>query len=159
MKKLLENRIQDDNKEKCCEKVNHSSVCLEDKPSAKLEISNNERKYITKIRIDDCLIKSSKIKKCDWAVFQEDSPMVVFVELKSHTIDWAGTAEQLISAINFIDNDGKNREKCKCIVVSKENKKTGFEKFIKSMKQNKLKYKHFPNRKGKVSKTIAEIFQ
>ncbi|MBS7232637.1 hypothetical protein KHA90_16585 [Flavobacterium psychroterrae] len=92
----------------CCSK---SKVASEN--GKRFEIVSNED--FTKIRIDDYLIPSKKVQKCDFGFVRHSNDEFYFVELKGKDVKIA--VEQIISTINIFEST--------IVKVSKE-KRFGF---------------------------------
>jgi uncharacterized protein YjbI with pentapeptide repeats len=80
----------------CCSK---SKVASEN--GKRFEIISNED--FTKIKIDDCLIKSQEIEKCDFGFVRNSNNDFYFVELKGTNIQKA--FDQIISTINYFETN------------------------------------------------------
>ena len=83
----------------------NSICCIESKVASE----NNKRfeilleeKFI-RFKIDDCLINSKKIEKCDFGFYRKLNEDFYFVELKGKQISKA--LDQIISTINYFENN------------------------------------------------------
>lgn len=84
------------------------TVCTQKNKTFKIEFSKNYREDITRIVIDDGLIKDKK-KKCDFLFIRCQSNHYYFVELKSEDIEHAyNQIENTISIFNSILHLRKN---------------------------------------------------
>lgn len=79
----------------CCSK---SKVASEN--GKRFEIVSNED--FTRIRIDDCLITSQQVQKCDFGFIRHSNDEFYFVELKGKEIKKA--LSQIISTIEHFEN-------------------------------------------------------
>lgn len=104
----------------CCTKSNVAS-----ENGKRFEIVSNES--FTRIRIDDCLIPSKQIQKCDFGFIRHSNNEFYFVELKGKDIKTA--LDQIISTVsNFEDNFIKiPKEKRFGFIVSSRNPLSGTE--------------------------------
>lgn len=80
----------------CCTK---SKVASEN--GKRFEIASNED--FTRIRIDDCLIPSKLVQKCDFGFIRHSSNEFYFVELKGKDIKTA--FDQIISTIDIFETN------------------------------------------------------
>lgn len=80
----------------CCSK---SKVASEN--GKRFEVVSKED--FTKIRIDDCLITSKQVQKCDFGFVSHLNNDFYFVELKGKDVKIA--LDQIISTINFFDSN------------------------------------------------------
>ncbi|OYU79117.1 MAG: hypothetical protein CFE23_15545 [Flavobacterium sp. BFFFF1] len=67
----------------------------------RFEIVSNED--FIKLRIDDCLVKSQQVKKCDFGFVRNSNKEFYFVELKGSDIDTA--YEQIINTIDIFQRE------------------------------------------------------
>ncbi len=86
------------------ELINANQVCcLKSKVASengkRFEIISSED--FTKIRIDDCLIQSKIIEKCDFGFIRHSNNDFYFVELKGTNIQKA--FDQIVSTINYFE--------------------------------------------------------
>lgn len=79
----------------CCTK---SKVASEN--GKRFEIVSNED--FTKIRIDNCLISSQQVQKCDFGFIRHSNDDFYFVELKGKDVKVA--LDQIISTINIFES-------------------------------------------------------
>ena len=83
----------------------NKDCCIENKVAKengkRFEIISNES--FTKIRIDNCLIDSQKIEKCDFGFVRYSNNDFYFVELKGNKIEKA--YNQIIETIKFFENN------------------------------------------------------
>jgi hypothetical protein len=119
----------------CCSKSNVAS-----ENGKRFEIISSES--FTRIRIDDCLIPSQQVEKCDFGFIRHSTNEFYFVELKGKDINKA--VSQIISTVKkFEDNFIKiPKEKCFGFIVSSRNPLSGTE-------TNNLK-QAFAKRYGKI---------
>lgn len=80
----------------CCSK---SKVASEN--GKRFEINSNED--FTRIRIDDCLIASQHVEKCDYGFVRHSNQQFYFVELKGKEIQKA--YNQIINAIDYFNTN------------------------------------------------------
>lgn len=80
----------------CCSKSNVAS-----ENGKRFEINSNEG--FTRIRIDDCLISSKQVQKCDFGFVRHSNDEFYFVELKGKDVKTA--FDQIISAINIFETE------------------------------------------------------
>lgn len=76
--------------------------CCESKTTAsengkRFEIISKEK--FTRLKIDDCIIKSKETKKCDFGFVSHSNNDFYFVELKGKNIEKA--YDQIVTTINF----------------------------------------------------------
>jgi uncharacterized protein YjbI with pentapeptide repeats len=104
----------------CCTKNNVAS-----ENGKRFEIISSES--FTRIRIDDCLIPSKQVEKCDFGFIRHSNNELYFVELKGKNINKA--MSQIISTVsNFEDNFIKiPKEKRFGFIVSSRNPLSGTE--------------------------------
>ncbi|MNL39755.1 hypothetical protein D3C87_1620510 [compost metagenome] len=79
----------------CCSKSNVAS-----ENGKRFEIVSNED--FTKIRIDNCLIASQQVQKCDFGFVRHSNNDFYFVELKGKDVKIA--LDQIISTISIFDS-------------------------------------------------------
>lgn len=83
----------------------HQNCCSKSKVAAengkRFEIISNEN--FTKIRIDDCLIDSQKVEKCDFGFVRQSNGEFYFVELKGNKIEKA--YNQIIETIKYFEKE------------------------------------------------------
>ena len=79
----------------------------------RFEIESNEN--FTRIKIDDCLISSQVLEKCDFGFVRNSNDDFYFVELKVSDIEKA--LRQIISTINHFNNN---------FIIIPQNKRFGF---------------------------------
>ena len=95
--------------------------CIENKVAKekgkRFEIVSNES--FTKIRIDDCLIISQEIEKCDFGFIRHSNEEFYFVELKGNKIEKAYS--QILETIKFFDRN---------LIKIPQNKKSCFSEFV-----------------------------
>jgi uncharacterized protein YjbI with pentapeptide repeats len=95
-------------KEDCC--IEHKAAKENGK---RFEIESIEN--FTKIRIDDCLIDSQEVEKCDFGFVRNSNNDFYFVELKGNKIEKA--YNQIIETIKYFERD---------LIKIPQNKKYGF---------------------------------
>jgi hypothetical protein len=95
-------------KEDCC--IEHK-VAKENGKRFEIESIEN----FTKIRIDDCLIDSQEVEKCDFGFVRNSNNDFYFVELKGNKIEKA--YNQIIETIKYFERD---------LIKIPQNKKYGF---------------------------------
>lgn len=78
----------------CCSKSNVAS-----ENGKRFEINSNES--FTRIRIDDCLITSKQVQKCDFGFIRHSNDEFYFVELKGKDVNTA--FNQIISTITIFE--------------------------------------------------------
>ena len=79
----------------------------------RFEIESNER--FTRVKIDDCLINSQVVEKCDFGFVRHANDDFYFVELKGSDIEKA--LNQIISTINYFNNN---------FIIIPKNQRLGF---------------------------------
>jgi hypothetical protein len=79
----------------------------------RFEIESNEN--FTRIKIDDCLINSQVVGKCDFGFVRHSNNDFYFVELKGSDIEKA--LNQIISTINYFNNN---------FIIIPKNQRLGF---------------------------------
>lgn len=81
----------------------HQDCCTKSKAASengkRFEIVSNED--FTRIRIDDCLIVSQQVQKCDFGFVRHSNNDFYFVELKGKDINTA--FDQIVSTINIFE--------------------------------------------------------
>ena len=95
-KELITKHKLDCNNKQCCIK---SKVVKEN--GKRLEIISNED--FTKIKIDDCLIKSQVREKCDFGILRNSNNDFYFVELKGTEIQKA--FNQIVATIDYFESN------------------------------------------------------
>nr|WP_315239336.1 hypothetical protein [uncultured Flavobacterium sp.] len=102
----------------CCSK---SKVVSEN--GKRFEIDSNED--FTRIKIDDCLIASQQVEKCDFGFIRHSNDEFYFVELKGKEIKKA--LSQIISTIAHFENHfvGIPKDKRYGFIVSSKNPLAG----------------------------------
>ncbi|MBF4471318.1 hypothetical protein [Flavobacterium sp. HJJ] len=80
----------------CCSR---SKIAFEN--GMKFEIDSRE--VFTRIKIDNCLIASQQVQKCDFGFVRHSNDEFYFVELKGKNIETA--VDQIISTIKIFDSD------------------------------------------------------
>lgn len=78
----------------------NSSSALEN--GKKFILNNRNKKTICKIRVDDCLIKSKEIKKCDFFFSIREDRKYFLVELKGQSLTDA--TEQIKNTFSEVNN-------------------------------------------------------
>jgi uncharacterized protein YjbI with pentapeptide repeats len=95
----------------------HQNCCSKSKIASengkRFEIDSNED--FTRIRIDDCLISSQQVEKCDFGFVRNSNNDFYFVELKGNKIEKA--YNQIIETIKYFERD---------LMKIPQNKKYGF---------------------------------
>ncbi|MEO8254060.1 MAG: hypothetical protein ABI554_06690 [Flavobacterium sp.] len=131
----------------CCTK---SKVASENRKT--FEIISNED--FTRFRIDDCLITSKQIEKCDFGFIRHFNNNFYFVELKGKDIKKA--MNQIISTLNNFETNFNKipKEKVFGFIVSSRNPLSGTEtnnlkqafakRYGKILEIKNLHYKHIP---------------
>lgn len=104
--------------QKCCIK---SKVASEN--GKRFEIVSNED--FARIRIDDCLITSKQVQKCDFGFVRHSNDEFYFVELKGKDVNTA--FDQIISTINIFETEVIKilKEKRFGFIVSSKNPLSG----------------------------------
>lgn len=104
----------------CCTKSNVAS-----ENGKRFEIISNE--HFTKIRIDDCLIPSNVVEKCDFGFIRHSNNDFYFIELKGKDIHKA--MNQIISFITIFETNFIKipQEKRFGFIVSSRNPLSGTE--------------------------------
>ena len=92
----------------CCTKNNVAS-----ENGKRFEIDSNED--FTRLKIDNCIITSMAIEKCDYGFVRHANDDFYFVELKGSDIEKAFS--QIVSTINFFNAN---------LVIIPKNKRLGF---------------------------------
>ena len=81
----------------------HQNCCSKSKAASengkRFEIDSNED--FTKIRIDDCLIDSQEVEKCDFGFIRHSNNEFYFVELKGKDINKA--FDQIVNTITIFE--------------------------------------------------------
>jgi hypothetical protein len=88
-----------------------SKVAIEN--GKRFEIVSSEN--FTRIKIDDCLISSQEVEKCDFSFVRHSNDDFYFVELKGNKIEKA--YNQIIETIKYFERD---------LIKIPQNKKYGF---------------------------------
>lgn len=132
---LIKNHKEGCNKEDCCV---DNKVAKEN--GKRFEILSRES--FTKIRIDNCLIKSQEIEKCDFGFIRNSNYEFYFVELKGSDVEKA--VDQIVSAVKVFDSTFIKipKEKRFGFVVSSKNPLSNQK--IKNLKQD------FAKKHGKI---------
>lgn len=107
----------------------HQNCCTKSKVASengkRFEIDSNED--FTKIRIDDCLISSQRVEKCDFGFIRHSNNEFYFVELKGKDVKKAFS--QIISTLDNFENNFIKipKEKVFGFIVSSRNPLSGAE--------------------------------
>ena len=144
-----------DKEKKSCLVPIRNNYTFKDGQSAKLKVENKNNKTFYGILLDGCFLKKSgKRKRVDW-VLHNDKDTILFIELKSGTIDGKDLDLQFKESEAYLKEKKIIVEstKMKYILVCKRPKDT-YE--IKKMKITK-NFKWF-NHKEYVKKDITELF-
>jgi hypothetical protein len=91
------------------ELINENQVCCSigkvvSENGKRFEVLANEN--FTKLRIDNCLIKSNLIEKCDFGIIRHSNGEFYFIELKGGNVQKA--FNQIVSTINFFQENLKH---------------------------------------------------
>lgn len=78
-------------------------VFVDGKSRSKMCFENPNKRIVTKIRVDDCLIKSGR--RCDFLLIDHNG-IEHFIELKGKQVEYA--CEQIIATIKIICSNIKN---------------------------------------------------
>uniref|UniRef100_UPI0036081889 hypothetical protein n=1 Tax=Flavobacterium sp. GCM10022190 TaxID=3252639 RepID=UPI0036081889 len=122
----------------------HQNCCIKSKVASengkRFEIVKNED--FTRIRIDNCLITSQQVQKCDFGFVRHSNNEFYFVELKGKEVNTA--FDQIVSAINIFETTIVKipKEKRLGFIVSSKNPLSG-------QKTNNLK-QAFAKKYGKI---------
>lgn len=104
----------------------NSSTAVEN--GKKFVLNNRNKKTICKIRVDDCLIKSKQIKKCDFLFSIKEDRKYFLVELKGQSLKDA--TEQIKNTFNEVNLKLKESPaQFTGIIVSSAVPKTADQKF------------------------------
>ncbi|TDW52072.1 hypothetical protein EV144_101752 [Flavobacterium sp. 270] len=107
----------------------NQDCCLKSKVASengkRFEIISNE--CFTRIRIDDCLITSKQVQKCDFGFVRHSNDEFYFVELKGKDVKVA--LDQIVSAISIFESSIIKipKEKRFGFIVSSRNPLSGTE--------------------------------
>ena len=95
----------------------NSSCCLERKVASengkRFEINSSDD--FTRLRIDNCLISSNDVEKCDFGFVRHFNEDFYFVELKGSNIEKA--FKQIVSTIDYLNTN---------LILIPKNKRLGF---------------------------------
>ncbi len=75
-------------------------ICPENK--SKYIAKNPKEKLNCKIRIDNALIKSNNVSKCDFGLWVEEGNRMILIELKGSDVEWG--LNQLLSTHNLFQS-------------------------------------------------------
>ncbi len=153
MKQVLEKLKKETVYQECFEEAN----IFEDGVSVALHIT--DKKKVTRVRVDDCLITSKKTKKCDYIAYHPSKDNVLLIELKSSKMKSDSVLNQFLDSLNFLKNkaDGEYFEtNCVCILVCRKPRKKMYD-LRKNLKEKGLGYKIFYH-DSVVKKTITNLF-
>jgi hypothetical protein len=86
----------------------------------KSEIRIESKDTIIAIKVDDCLITSNEVKKCDYLFLNCTKKDAIFIELKGMNLDEG--INQIISTINILKSNLSDFSKKAIIIVSRYDK-------------------------------------
>ncbi len=80
------------------------------KSQFKIEFKKNYSEEIWRVKVDDCLIKSQRVNKCDYAFYRNQNNSFILVELKGSDILWGikqlrSTVEQFKEVVGIVINN------------------------------------------------------
>lgn len=136
----------------CQEYADRRSIVSVKDERAKSEyiIDNTKRNLIVKLRVDNCLIKGSDKRKCDFLILDCSDKIAYFIELKGG--DLGGATDQIISTVHMLAPRLKNFQFC-CRIIQTQTNGTTQPKYIDKI-TNYLKESHKANSQFKVAKLI-----
>ncbi len=103
-------------------KVSDKDDCFSNSSSArekgkKFVFNNRERKSICRVKVDDCLISNTNVKKCDYLFSVHENDRYYLIELKG--LDIMVAIKQILSTYNIVNKQLKKEpENYKGIIVS-----------------------------------------
>ena len=119
MNNLLQNYITEHKREDCCKEDKRKKITLGDGDSAKLTLSNPEKKLLYTVQVDGCLIDTVKQKKCDWIICLKGHDKTVMIELKSNSLGRKKTQDITMQFVQTRETLGLQDTSICCIIVTK----------------------------------------
>ncbi|MCF0058227.1 hypothetical protein [Dyadobacter sp. CY356] len=122
----------------------------DDRAKSQYILGNTKRNLIVKLRVDNCLIKGSDKRKCDFLILDCSDKIAYFIELKGG--DLSGATDQIISTVDMLAPKLKNFQFC-CRIIQTQTNRTTQTKYINKITGH-LKEKHKANSQFKVADLI-----